>query len=114
MATLLLSSPEPSFWRPRWCSRRPAGAGGGRAIRPVMPGPKSLPLGGSRRQADIIWSGSARPGGDDHDDVLERRRLGLVAGRPDVGRDDRVLGPVDLAGLRPVHRRYPAGGPFPG
>src|SRR5213080_3671865 len=66
------------------------------AIRPVVLGPKSLPLGGIGRQAGGSGPGSTGPGGDDHDDVLERRRLGLVAGRPDVDRHDRVLGPADL------------------
>ena len=32
------------------------------------------------------------PAGDGYDDVLVWRALGLVAGRPDVDRDDRALG----------------------
>jgi hypothetical protein len=55
---------------------------------------------------------TARPGraqqGDGRDDVLVRRRLGVVAGWPDVGRHDRVLGFFDLGHLRSGHGRYPA------
>src|SRR5215510_16030260 len=45
--------------------------------------------------------------GDGHDDVLVRRALGLVAGRPDVARDDRVLGRADLGRLRRDHQPHP-------
>ena len=53
---------------------------GGRVIRPAVLGPRSLPPWGTRRQGGGNGPGKRRAGGDGHDDVLVRRRLGLVAG----------------------------------
>src|SRR5713226_1216192 len=46
----------------------------------------------------------AGPRGDGRDDVLVWRALGVLAGRPDVGWDDRVLGPADLGRLCPDYQ----------
>src|SRR5712664_4555449 len=62
MATPPSFFPRGLFWRPRWCPRCAAGAGGGRAIRPVMPGPRSLPLRGYRggRLTAAAWEAPGR------------------------------------------------------
>src|SRR5262249_59547864 len=44
---------------------------------------------------------------DSRDDVLVWRALGILAGRPDVGRGDRVLGAVYLGRLRPDPKSDP-------
>src|SRR6516165_11748524 len=85
--------------RPK-CARIPLG---GRVISP-RPAGRLVPA-WQGLTALPEWAGSADPGvgnpgqpvpeGDGRDDVLVRRAVGLVAGRLDVARDDRVLGDAD-------------------
>src|SRR5215469_10599550 len=86
----------------RAISRRPGGTlvTSWRARWPCPPPARRPTMESRSRKGTLV-------GRSDRDDVLVRRALGLLAGRPGLGRHAAVLGPADLGRLRPDHQRYP-------